>query len=310
MTTTDQDLRLIAEPSDEKGVWRIVAVHIGTLVVFAGAGKVLSSEWFRLWSHWNAEWVRVVVFIFFTSLASTQVAMLGAVAASSGRAILFRVRWLFRLLLVQWVCLTLPSVGLVDYWNFPLSLFLDQLLIGVSSFLVAGLVRLLSRRVLVRKSNPSRSSPERNQFSVADLLVLITCVAVACGVIRLFPREAIGLEGIAFAIIIGYGFFVGIPTGVVLPLLAWGFFTERDRPAERCRRFWIVLFSVAIAGIPLSLIIGSALKTELGVSWALISLGVLTALTATFITAIAFRRQGYRFQSRTRHDALLVPVIR
>ena len=65
-----------------------------------------------------------------------------------GRAILFRVRWLFRLLLVQWICLTLPSVNLVEYWDFPLSLFLDQLLICVSSFLVAGLVRLLSRRRL------------------------------------------------------------------------------------------------------------------------------------------------------------------
>ena len=296
MTTTDHDLRSAADPNSGNGVGRIVAVHIGTLVVFVGVAFAAG----RLSSPGKNEWVLVAAFMFLTGLASAQAAMLGAVAASSGRTILFRLRWFFRLLLVQWICLTLPVLGSVEHWNYPLSIFLDQLLVCVPSFLVAGLVRLLSHRVLVHKSNPDRSSHERNQFSVADLLVLMTCVAIVFGVIRLFPQKATGWDPLTYAVMIAGGIVIGIPTGVIVPLLTWGFFTERDRPAEICRRWWIGLMGVAIVGIPLFAIIGAVGNSDDSKAWAYFFFIVLTALSATFITAIAFRKQGYRFQRRTK----------
>ena len=306
MTKPDQDHESPAESSDGKGIWRIVAMHMGGPIVFFFVGLMILAC-----SGKDAEWAAPVVvlfFIFIVALASAQAAMLGAVAACSSRPFLFRVRWLFRLLLVQWICLTLPAIANVNHWAYPLCIFLDQLLVCVPSFLVAGLVRLLSRRVLIRRSIPNGCSREGNQFSVADLLVLTTCVAVVLGVIQFFPQEVTGWGGLIYVAIVSIGVFVGLPTGVLVPLLAWGFFTERDRPATICRRSWIGLIGVTIAGILLSVIIGSVLNSEDGMKWAFFSFGVLTALTATFITAIAFRRRGYRFQRRMIHDALAVPV--
>ena len=62
---------------------------------------------------------------------------------------------------------------------------------------------------------------------------------------------------------------------------------------------------LAIIGIVLSVSMGEVRKSD-GFDdfmlWAFIFVGVLTALAATFITAIAFRKQGYRFQRRTNRD--------
>ena len=95
---------------------------------------------------------------------------------------------------------------------------------------------------------------------------------------------------------------------MLLPLLAWGFFTERDRPAVICQRWWIGLIGILIAGIPVSVMLGLVLNSDVGYQWAFLFFGVLTTLSATFATAIAFRRQGYRFQRRIHCETPPVPI--
>ena len=223
-----------------------------------------------------------------TGLVIGQATLLGVFAACANDSFGFRMRWLYRLLAIQWFCCTVPCIPFDYDLEWPWCLLIDQLLVVVPAFMVAGFGRLVSRRVLTHFEN--RISKPRWKLGILDLFILTLVIAMMLAVILRFEAWAKGWDGLFYAVMVMAGIVVGAPTGALLPLALFGFMVENQCVVVRTVIVWCVAAVLGTGAL-------FFFKVENSTRIAMFVLSV-SGFGSVILTTFAFRGLGYRFRKR------------
>ena len=235
----------------------------------------------------------------FGIIVSQQV-LLGIYTACFDLPLMLKLRWLFRILIAQWLILMIPSTMSTGEWPVPLSTLGMQVIILAGALMGAGLYNLFSQRKIASE----RNQPPTFNLNLVDLFVLTTATAVVVSICLKFqdPVPKGMLAGIGYVIVFWASLVIGAPLAFCLSLLSVGILATNNLVAK-C---WIYGWGILITTASIAAFFSSP-KQEEAAGWFGFIAGTGLLL---FLSIIVLRKAGLRLTKINRDNKVIAHAER
>ncbi len=263
----------------------LVAVHALLLLSFVLAATMASGE--VATSLWSIS----------AGLGISQTVLLGTFSSLACASFFYRIRWSYRLLVLQWLCFSIPLLAVTKERPMPWSVLVSELSLFIGAFLVGWILRLVTRRSLTFES--AGSSKPRSVNGLIDLFTLVTIISIFLGVTLRYnedlPSEM--FSGIGYILMIAVSVSYGMPFSATLAVVTIGYGVKNSTFAWYWWRTWFACASVLF--VVLQVLFSQSNEHE-SVSFRLpISFIFVSAFMSTIVSAMYLRCSGIRFRRLT-----------
>jgi hypothetical protein len=256
----------------------MIAVHAVLLLTFVLAATMATRDvGTSLWS------VSV-------GLGISQTVLIGTFGSLAYAAFVYRIRWSYRLLVLQWLCFSVPLLAVVKQRPMPWSLLITELTLFLGAFLVGWIVRLVARKGLTFKSKDSEKP--RNVIGLMDIFILLTIIAVFLAVTFRYNENLPGgmFSGLGYILMIVGSVLYGMPFSAILAVVAIGYGVQNSTFAWYWGRTWLA--SVTVIFIVFKVIISQSNDQESTQLDLPVSIIFVSAFVSTVVSAMYLRYNG------------------
>lgn len=215
----------------------LIAAHAVLLLALVIAATMENSHLSMNFQHASTEslWLWSVSI----GLGVSQTAFLGTFASLAYTSVSYRVRLTYRLLLLQWICFSVPLLSMVKKRPMPWCLLFSEMALLIAAILVGLIVRWVTRRRLTFETKDTTRI--QNVNSLMDLFVLIMLVAIFMGVTIRYNEDVSNhpLATLDNEIMIAISVIFGMPFSAILAVQAIGYGVRDPKFSWYWGRTWL-----------------------------------------------------------------------
>lgn len=272
----------------------MVAVHAVLLLSFVIAATMATGDLGT--SLWSIS----------VGLGISQTVLLGTFGSLACAAFVYRIRWSYRLLVLQWLCFSVPLLAVVKQRPMPWSLLITELTLFLGAFLVGWIVRLVTRRGLTFKSIDSTKIG--NVIALMDLFILVTIISVFLGVTFRYNENLPGemFSGLEYILMIIGSVFFGMPFSAILAVVAIGYGVQNSTFAWYWGWTWLACATVIF--VVFQVLISQSNNQESKQPQLPVSIIFVSAFVSTIVSAMYLRYNGIMLRRLTNMRLPIAPL--